>query len=95
MAKLVFLNSRAFTKRTGGPQRSPRPRRGGGRVLSVGTLVVGVVACHLGAHGGGCSVPGGQWRSFIKATKHHHRASTRSGITKMDMPTPVVLDISL
>jgi hypothetical protein len=25
--------------------------------LSVGTLVVGVVACHLGAHGGGCSVP--------------------------------------
>jgi hypothetical protein len=26
-------------------------------VLSVGTLVVGGVACHLGAHGGGCSVP--------------------------------------
>jgi hypothetical protein len=25
--------------------------------LSFGTLVVGVVACHLGAHGGGCSVP--------------------------------------
>ena len=25
--------------------------------MSVGTLVVGVVACHLGAHGGGCSVP--------------------------------------
>ena len=25
--------------------------------LSVGTLVVGGVACHLGAHGGGCSVP--------------------------------------
>ena len=24
---------------------------------AVGTLVVGVVACHLGAHGGGCSVP--------------------------------------
>ena len=47
MAELAFLNSRAFTKRTGGPLRSPRPRRGGGRVLSVGTLVVGVVACHL------------------------------------------------
>ena len=57
MAELAFLNSHAFTKRTGGPPRSPRPRRGGGRVLSVGTLVVGVVACHLGAHGGGCSVP--------------------------------------
>ncbi len=23
----------------------------------VGTLVVGGLACHLGAHGGGCSVP--------------------------------------
>jgi hypothetical protein len=34
--------------------------------LSVGTLVVGVVACHLGAHGGGCSVPSygtGRWGS--------------------------------
>jgi hypothetical protein len=57
MAELAFLNSRAFTKRTGGPQRSPRQRQGGGRVLSVGTLVVGGVACHLGTHGGGCSVP--------------------------------------
>ncbi len=26
-------------------------------MLSVGTLVVGDVACHLGAHGAGCSVP--------------------------------------
>ena len=26
-------------------------------MLSVGTLVVGGVACRLGAHGGGCSVP--------------------------------------
>ncbi len=25
--------------------------------VSVGTLVVGGVACHLGAHGEGCSVP--------------------------------------
>jgi len=57
MAELALLNSRAFTKRTGGPPRSPRPWRGGGRVLSVGTLVVGGVACHLGAHGGGCSIP--------------------------------------
>jgi hypothetical protein len=57
MAELAFPDSRAFTKRSGGPPRSPRLRRGGGRVLSVGTLVVGGVACHLGAHGGGCSVP--------------------------------------
>jgi hypothetical protein len=38
-------------------------------VLSVGTLVVGVVACHLGAHGGGCSVPSygtGRWRMSAK-----------------------------
>ena len=57
MAKLAFLDSRAFNKRRGGPPRSPRPRWGGGRVLSVGTLVVGGVACHVGAHGGGCSIP--------------------------------------
>ncbi len=57
MAKLAFINSRAFTKCTGGPPRSPRPRRGGGGVLSIGVLVVGGVACHLGTHGGGCSVP--------------------------------------
>ena len=38
-----------------------------------------------------------RWRrsvAFIKATKHHHRASTRSDITQSDTPTPVVLDIS-
>ncbi len=35
-------------------------------MLSVGTLVVGGVACHLGAHGGGCSVPSyGTGRSKI------------------------------
>jgi hypothetical protein len=39
--------------------------------LSVGTLVVGVVACHLGAHGGGCSVPSygtGRAPPHLKAT---------------------------
>ena len=29
-----------------------------------------------------------------KATKRHHRVSTRSNITQSDMPTPVVSDIS-
>jgi len=38
-----------------------------------------------------------QWRrfmAFIKATECHHRMSTCSDITQLDMPTPVVLDIS-
>jgi hypothetical protein len=38
-----------------------------------------------------------QWRrfvAFIKATKHHHWASTRSDITQPDTPTLVVSDIS-
>ena len=32
--------------------------------------------------------------AFIKATKRHHRTSTRSDITQSDMPNPVVSDIS-
>ena len=38
-----------------------------------------------------------RWRRFVavkKATKHHHRASTRSDITQPDRPMPVVSDIS-
>ncbi len=41
-------------------------------MLSVGTLVVGGVACHLGAHGGGCSVPSygtGQFLLVIRYIK--------------------------
>jgi hypothetical protein len=37
------------------------------------------------------------WRrfvAFIKATKHHHQASTRSDIAQSDMPMLVVSDIS-
>jgi hypothetical protein len=37
-----------------------------------------------------------QWRrfvAFIKATKRHHRTSTRADIIKRDTPTSVVLDI--
>ena len=39
-----------------------------------------------------------QWRNsraFIKATKHHHWASTRSNSNQSDMPTPDFGDISL
>ena len=32
-------------------------------------------------------------RAFIKATKHHHRARTRSDIAQSDTPTPVVSSI--
>ena len=38
-----------------------------------------------------------QWRrfvAFIKATKSHHRVSTLSDFTQLDMPRPVVSDIS-
>ena len=38
-----------------------------------------------------------RWRrfvAFIKATKRHHRTSTRSDITQSDTTTPVVSDIS-
>jgi hypothetical protein len=38
-----------------------------------------------------------QWRrfvAFIKATKSHHRVSSLSDFTQLDMPRPVVSDIS-
>ena len=54
--------------------------KGKGRVLSVGTLVVGVLACHLGAHGGGCSVPSYSMRWEICSTKHARRESRDNDI---------------
>jgi hypothetical protein len=76
MAKLACLNSYAFAKCTGGPPQTPHPCQGKGRVLSDDTLVVGVLACHLGAHGGGRSVP--SWQ-----LQQQWGSATRSGAVTM------------
>jgi hypothetical protein len=58
MAELVFLGSRAFTKRTGGPPQSPHLRRGGGGVLSVWYPSSKMISVSFRRPWlGGCSVP--------------------------------------
>ncbi len=60
----------------------------------VPTLMAVLMAIAMRRYYTTCIARWSRFLAFIKATKHHHQASTCSNITQSDMTTPVVSGIS-